>query len=471
MFHVPRSTAALLPLNAALFAALGLVPHQALATQVVSNCNASGAGSLAKALSDAADGELVDATGLACSTITLSGNFLIAPQNSVTIDGPGADNLTIIGADDYPLLLHTGDGTIEVDHVTLSSGDKYLNDDTINSGGGCISSSGSVKLQQTVVTGCNMTAGPKSFARGGAIYALGDVTLVQSTITGSATHGASPFGYEMNNFGGGIFAKGAIRLDNSTLSHNHSLIGGALYSSSAIQLESSTITRNDAQQGGGIACSCALQVTNSTISYNHAHIEGAINQSFGSPDVPASVIRNSTITGNVIDATFSAAAMEVGVAMAIYNSTIAFNIAPNSTSGEGAVYGFGGTLTLQSSIIAGNYPGDVDAQIGTTVIGSHNLSPASIAGMPDDTITECPQLQPLAFNGGPTQTLALRHTSPAINQGNNLGPLLTDDQRGAGFPRVFGAAADIGAFEWQGSMIDDSVFRGTFELRLGLCQP
>jgi hypothetical protein len=38
--------------------------------------------------------------------------------------------------------------------------------------------------------------------------------------------------------------------------------------------------------------------------------------------------------------------------------------------------------------------------------------------------------------------------SPAINAGSN--PLgLTTDQRGGGFPRVLGGAADMGAYEYQ----------------------
>jgi len=69
-----------------------------------------------------------------------------------------------------------------------------------------------------------------------------------------------------------------------------------------------------------------------------------------------------------------------------------------------------------------------------TVSGSGNL------------IAVEPMLAPLANNGGPTQTHALLAVSPALNAGSN--PLnLTTDQRGTGFPRVVGAAADIGAFE------------------------
>jgi hypothetical protein len=52
----------------------------------------------------------------------------------------------------------------------------------------------------------------------------------------------------------------------------------------------------------------------------------------------------------------------------------------------------------------------------------------------------------LRRNGGPTATHALLPGSPAINAGNNARNLSVD-QRGAGFARVLGSAADIGAYE------------------------
>src|SRR5207253_2438365 len=57
-----------------------------------------------------------------------------------------------------------------------------------------------------------------------------------------------------------------------------------------------------------------------------------------------------------------------------------------------------------------------------------------------------PLLQPLANNGGTTQTLGLLPGSPAVNAGSNPAGLAFD-QRGAGFPRLLGAGVDIGAFE------------------------
>jgi hypothetical protein len=51
-----------------------------------------------------------------------------------------------------------------------------------------------------------------------------------------------------------------------------------------------------------------------------------------------------------------------------------------------------------------------------------------------------------------TRTHALLPGSPAIDTGNNSANLSTD-QRNSGFPRVIGAAPDIGAFEFNSDII------------------
>jgi hypothetical protein len=73
---------------------------------------------------------------------------------------------------------------------------------------------------------------------------------------------------------------------------------------------------------------------------------------------------------------------------------------------------------------------------------------APLTSLPLDTLHADPHLRALAYNGGPTRTHALDAASPAIDAGDNPTNLLFD-QRGTDFPRVSGAAADIGAFEVQ----------------------
>ena len=69
---------------------------------------------------------------------------------------------------------------------------------------------------------------------------------------------------------------------------------------------------------------------------------------------------------------------------------------------------------------------------------------------------------PLRDNGGPTQTHAARSGSPAIidsgdTSATGLSPF---DQGGAPFARVWGAAADIGAYEVQQG---DGIFCNGFD--------
>jgi hypothetical protein len=117
---------------------------------------------------------------------------------------------------------------------------------------------------------------------------------------------------------------------------------------------------------------------------------------------------------------------------------------------------------FQSSIVADNLPASADdvgnrlnepgPPLALTIDGANNLIGSVGAPLiqPPDTLQFNPQLQPLADNGGPTRTHALRANSPAIDAGNNAAGL-SFDQRGGEFPRVYGKAPDIGAFEKQGT--------------------
>jgi hypothetical protein len=73
-----------------------------------------------------------------------------------------------------------------------------------------------------------------------------------------------------------------------------------------------------------------------------------------------------------------------------------------------------------------------------------------------------PHLAPLADNGGPVLTHALLSGSPAINRGINPDGLATD-QRGAGYARIVGNFADIGAYELQMGDGNDKIFSDGFD--------
>jgi hypothetical protein len=59
-------------------------------------------------------------------------------------------------------------------------------------------------------------------------------------------------------------------------------------------------------------------------------------------------------------------------------------------------------------------------------------------------------LQGLAYNGGPTLTMALSPDSPAVDFGTSVGAPLTDQR---GFPRPAGLGFDMGALELNASPI------------------
>ena len=232
--------------------------------------------------------------------------------------------------------------------------------------------------------------------------------------------------------------------------------------------------------GGGVAAPHGVAIYGSTFSGNHADgIGGGAINTFPQyqlplPDAPRAMglpMINSTFTGNSA-ALGSALASNTGTFLS--NSTVA----SNTSQKGGAVAIFDGgtaleeyTLYLDSTIIAGNtidgsggHAADLSIGPGLTleVIGANNLvgiSDAAVA-LPTDTLHDDPLLLPLADNGGPTWTMALAFGSPALDTGANPLDLVTD-QRGDGYVRVSGAAADIGAYEMQ--LVADAIFADGFD--------
>lgn len=146
--------------------------------------------------------------------------------------------------------------------------------------------------------------------------------------------------------------------------------------------------------------------------------------------------------------------------MTLANSTVAFNTSNYYADGIG-LFVNGAAVQITSSIIASNVGvvGMADFSIlgGTPTISSSIITSGPIFVGASQA---CPQLEPLADNGGLTLTHALRHTSPAIDQGWAPGSLTTD-QRLA--PRVAGVQADIGSVEWQPGETDERIFADRFD--------
>ena len=264
-----------------------------------------------------------------------------------------------------------------------------------------------------------------SFQGGGIAAYLGTLNISLCVITNS--HAAA------GGNSGGIYlgdANGVVNLDRSTVSNNTSPndAGGIRIAQGTMKITSSAIVNNHASVsgggGGGILNQATLSVNDSTISGNISNYGGAI-----------STLGNGAMTQ-------------------LANVTITANSTQQLASNPGA------TTSVLSSIIANPISGANCA--GAINSLGHNIDSANSCNLsvPSDFFNTNPMLAQLANNGGPTLTHALLPGSPAIDQGDNFYSYKYD-QRSIGFPRVLGAAADIGAFE--GVQVD-KIFAYGFEV-------
>lgn len=377
----------------------------------VTSCADDGsAGTLRSVVAGAASGDTVDLGALTCSTITLTQGEIVVAQDDLRLSGPGAANLSISGGGASGVLVHRGSGTLSLDAVALVDGHAAQP-------GGCLYSSGSLDAHAISVSGC--TTGVDSYLPGGGLYVKGDVTLADSTVAGN-------YGYK----GGGLWTMGELTLTSSTVSGNSAYMGGGLWThGKGMTLTDSTIFGNQATfNSGGI------------LAYSES----------GTWD-GAATITGSTISGNT-SGRFIGGLYVANMTLHLSNSTIAFNKGVMFCSGllVGGHHTY--AAYTDSSLLANNAsPTGTACDFSSPTInvaGSHNLIVASSSTLPADTLRTDPLLMPLADNGGPTRTHALTAGSVAIDAGSN--PLgLAFDQRGDGFARVHGSAADIGAFEVQ----------------------
>lgn len=341
----------------------------------------------------------------------------------------------------------------------------------LSSGGG-LSSTGSMSIDRSTFSGNTSLSG----ARGGGIrHAAGSFALTNSTVSanraeldggGICVTGTSAALIRACTISGNIAGAGAgvlsesnpLTIDRSLISGNSALNGdggGIVQQSGSLLMTSSTVSRNRADQGasGGIRLVNLLAgstIRNSLISANSSGNGGGLSILDCSNSV---TIQNSTISGNRAAAGGGLSLTSNSAILIIQNSTIAFNEA--SIEGGGIRARFS-DVSLESTIVANNRaPGSPDlfsseasseffatySLIGSTAGANFFNTGLSLVGVD-------PLLAPLANNGGPTQTHALKRGSPAINHGS-LSVSLPYDQRGRPFLRKVGGAVDIGAFERQ----------------------
>lgn len=434
-----------------------------LGAAAVTNCNDSGPGSLRDAVGTASDGDTLNLTALACSTITLTTGSIVVDVDNLTIQGPGAGALTIDANANDVAFDFVGYGAFEIADATVTNGqyfdycggaiwsyygDVVLTDAVVSNssvdgygylgGAGVCNYFGDVVVTNSTLTGNTVTEDDLAAMGAAAFSKYGSVIVTDSVVTGNSSDSG------FLGLGGAIYAGGDVSLTRSTVSNNsvsgsyYGLGGGVYLYQGTLTMTDSTMSGNTASSNGGGAFVDGLSAVNSTFSGNTAELFGGAAVGTGG----AVEVSSSTITGNT--------AVETGGLFMSNPASVALNsvLAYGNTSLEQYYYG----VDLDGSGSKGGFP---------VISGSNNLVGDSFLTLPAGTLSVDPLLGPLASNGGPTQTHALLAGSPAIDAGNNVAGL-ANDQRGSGFARVVDAAADIGAFEVQG--VDPGPGPGPVEL-------
>jgi hypothetical protein len=385
------------------------------ATITVTNTNDSGPGSLRQALAVAHDGDRI--TFAVSGTITLTSGALVVAK-SVTISGPGADQLSIVG---IPFQSVFAVKAATISGLTIRNGA-----DGIDNFGGTLT------VRNCVISGMSVAG----------IHNVASLTVVNSNVS--------------DNFFGiynitGEFGVVTATILSTTVSGNSAggvvaapnIFGGLAY----ITITDCTISGN---LGGGIfGAATKLTVANSTISGNSAGTSGGgISISPGpiGVDLDSSIV-NSTISGN--SAGTSGGGIGTSTTLRVANCTITGNSAPSG----GGIYNVGSVEVSNTILNAGASGENIFNNGGTVTSDGYNLSSDDGGGYltgPGDQINTDPMLGPLQDNGGPTFTHALFPGSPAINAGDpNFTPPPSYDQRGPLFRRVFTHRIDVGSFEAQ----------------------
>jgi predicted outer membrane repeat protein len=368
-----------------------------------------------------------------------------------------------------------GDGTTAAtpDTITTSSGTYHEHGLDVNAnvaiqaqGGATIDAQQQGRVM-TVESGVTVSISGLTITNGlgadnaGAIDSFGTLNITSSTFSNNAA-----------TWGGAIYNhSGTLSITSSTLSGNSSSsLGGSIYSGfGTLTITDSTFNNSTSGGGGAIYTTpgTVVTVTDSTFSSNSAHYGGAIYND-GTVTMTANTLSgNSTVAG--------------GHGGAILNNSGTVNIststlAGNSASNGGAIANFnaGSTVTITASTISGNSGGAIENQATVSVGGSiianssgggncsgtitdngYNLSDDSSCGFTaakGDKLNTNPQLGPLQDNGGPTWTMALAASSPAIDQiqpgqGGCPSSGTTTDQRGQTRPDSGESNCDIGAYE------------------------
>lgn len=375
---------------------------------------------------DAADIQaLLDAdTAIIC----LSGTFDVT--STLFFDYP---DLTIHGLADAVL---DGGGTTQILKAAV---DGTLTIENMRFTDGASSSSEGAAISGYTVVVTNSQFDSNSGDTFGAIVAQDSATITDSVF------------FDNEGFlGGAVLGGESVTATNSTFTNNSALGGGAIFSYGVATVTSSTFTDNSAEEAGGaIAAYTMVTVNSSTFVDNSAGgVGGAILGDDGFS------ITNSTFVDNSAD--------ELGGAVFGSNGLVLQSTFQNNTATDGqAVATYEDDTTVRGNIFVGasaaaqlyNDDGFFFDDLGGNVFSTTQVAEEWLDGVQTSTQFSLSSAAvfagaTLADNGGPTQTVALDGSSPAVNAVPVGSPSVAVDQRGV----ARDALSDAGAYEFVGAV-------------------
>jgi CSLREA domain-containing protein len=383
-------------------------------------------------------------------------------NNVSNLPGPAAFPGYLSGSGGAISIKYASDGTtVLLDHLTIS-GNRSQYD-----GGGIaanLSCAASLTISNSIITGndagliaADIVNPPDSYAyfsgAGGGI-ALNDLAA-------SGLYGPPAVVQKNGRKARTSKAKGLatpycsnVLIQDSTISSNSADYGGAgVYAHhvgltvNRTTISGNTIGANGSGslygRGGGILFYEAFgDITDSTIANNSAYYGGGI-YAYGAP----LTINNTTISGNTATASGG-----FGSGIALYSNNS--DTAPTNNS------------TLNNSIVANNTPGATQLSTGgksTLTVTFTDVFPADPAPTwtGSNNLSVDPLLSALTPSGTPNQGAGSTNaplvefpSGPVIDAGDTATAALPNDERN--FPRVAGAAVDLGAVEVVPSVLDFS---------------
>ena len=272
------------------------------------NCNSTC--TLRDAVASSAAGDTIDFS--VTGTITLNGSQIYIAHD-LTIDGPGARNLTVSG-NDQSRVFDIGSGTVTITGLTITHGKPNSNDE--------------FSLQ------------------GGAILDRATLNLSRATMSNSVT----------STSGGGIYNQGGVlNVADSTFVDNGSTFGAAIGSEGTTNIAASTFTGNSTGYSTVVVVSGATNITNSTFFGNG-------NQPVASQataDISNSILNDSFCSGSMTGSNNLAPGScpgSIGTVTGL-DTTLANNGGPTDT------FNLSGTSNAVDAAYSCNYPAAFTASI------------------------------------------------------------------------------------------------------------